>query len=78
MTHLAVTDNLPVSLDVFFCYEHIEQLINAQMVWVKSEITSQTKNGPVSRGTLVIFVWATIGQKILTRHNSTKNENIVL
>ena len=27
---------------------------------------------------LGIFVWATIGQKFLTRRNSTKNEDIVL
>ena len=47
------------------------------MEWAKSEIMSQ-KNGLVSRWTLVIFVWATIGQKYLNGRISVKNEDIVL
>ena len=43
-----------------------------------SKLRHKTKNGCVRRGTLVILVWATIGQKFLTRRNSTKNEYIVL
>ena len=42
------------------------------------KLRHKQKNGHVSRGTLVTFVWATIGQKFLTRCNSTKNEDIVL
>jgi len=42
------------------------------------KLRHKQKNGHLSRGTLVIFVWATIGQNFLIRHKSTKNEDVVL
>jgi len=54
------------------------------MVWVAGynepnpKLHCKQKNGRVSRGTLVIFVWATIGQKYLNGHISAKNEDIEL
>ena len=40
------------------------------------KLRHKQKNGHVSRGTLVIFVWVTIGQKYLNGHISAKNEDI--
>jgi len=40
--------------------------------WTLSALTSQHKNGGVSVGTFVNFVWVTIGEKYLSNHISVK------
>ena len=40
--------------------------------WTLSALMSQHKNGGVSVGTFVNFVWVTIGEKILSDHISAK------
>ena len=45
------------------------------MVWTLSALTSQNKNGGVSVGTFVNFVWVTIGDFFLSDHISAKEED---
>jgi len=40
--------------------------------WTLSALMSQHKNGGVSVGTFVNFVWVTIGENFLSDHISTK------
>ena len=42
------------------------------------KLRHKQKNGRLRWGTLVIFVWATIGQKYLNNHISAKDEDIEL
>ena len=41
-------------------------------VWTLSALTSQHKNGGVSVGTFVNFIWVTIGENFLSDHISAK------
>ena len=48
------------------------------IAWAMSLIRNHVTIGCLSRGTLMIFVWAIIGQKYLNGHISAKNEDIEL
>ena len=43
--------------------------------WTLSALTSQNKNGGISVGTFVNFVWVTIGEIFLSDHISAKEED---
>ena len=47
-------------------------LYGGENQWTLSALTSQHKNRGVSVGTLVNFVWVTIGEKFLSDHISVK------
>ena len=45
------------------------------LVWTLSALMSQHRNGDVSVGTFVNFVWVTIGENFSSDHISAKEEN---
>jgi len=42
--------------------------------WTLSTLTSQNKNGGISVGTFVNFVWVTIGENFFNAHISAKED----